>query len=111
MNIISQSDNLSPREIFRMMEEAEALKNYNGMTFDIDAYVLYEDIDKKTGEMRKILAIRTDSGTILGTNSATVIATFDRMLNALGFPIQNVQVSLTENKKSGRQFANLHLVD
>ena len=111
MNILAKSENLSDREVFRMTEEAGKFNDNKGRTFDMDAYVLYEDVDKKTGEMKTILTIRTDDGDVIGTNSATVIGTFKRMVDALGFPIANVQIIADTNRKSGREFLNLHLAD
>ena len=110
MNILAKSEGLSDREVFAMTEDAAKFKDNIDRTLDILEYVLYEDADKKTGEMRDLLAIKTDDGDVLGTNSQTVINTFKRAVSTLGFPLTNVRIVQETNPKSGRDFINIKLV-
>lgn len=110
MNILAKSEGLSDRDVFTMTEDAAKFDNNVGRKMDILEYVLYEDADKKTGEMRELLAIKTDDGDVLGTNSHTIIGTFKRAISTLGFPIKNVEIVKKLNPKTEREFLNIKLV-
>ena len=102
MNIIMQSDGLTKKQIFNITNGASnKLSTYDGVVMTIVEYILYEDKNQQ-GQDQKLLAIVTEEGDIMTTNSATVIRSFESMIEQ-GFelPITDVQI-VSRTTKNGR---------
>lgn len=59
------------------------LSDMVGQRIQVKAYVLIEDIDRETGEARKGLNVLTEDGEVVGTNSQSFIAGFERFLECM----------------------------
>ena len=111
MNIIETSTGLNDRQIFNITQgkEVQKLKDNDGRQFDIVEYIIYEDADAKTGEMRELLAFMTDDGDIIGTNSPTVIKTFRAMKEQFKLPFTDIKI-VSDVSKNGQTFYDIALV-
>ena len=109
-NIISKSEGLNKRAVFTIMNgQSGKLSTYDGVQFTIKDYILYEDVNQQ-GQNQKLLAIVTEDGDIMTTNSGTAIRTFEKMLEQ-GFelPIEDVQI-VSGTTKAGRTYYDLKLI-
>lgn len=115
LNVISQSGIDDSRLSFKILNgKCERLRDAVGTVFDVTGYVMSEQEDAD-GEPVKILSICTDTGRVYGTNSPTVIRTFEAML--LSFPaptaespLQGITVRSCESKK-GRTYIDLDFAE
>lgn len=110
MTIISKSERLSERQIFQLTKSGNLakVKDNVGRRFDIVDYVLYTDVNTKTGEEIELLAVITDDGDALATNSKTVIRSFKDMIDVFPLPITDVEI-VSSVSKNGRDFYNIIL--
>lgn len=110
MNIIEASAGLNKRQIFSITQGSgvQKLKDNDGRQFDIVDYIIYEDADSKTGEMRELLAFVTDDGDIIGTNSPTVIRTFRALKEQFELPFTDIKI-VSDVSKNGRTFYDIAL--
>ena len=108
MKIIEKSAGLNERQVFTITHGNNLVKlsDNDGRQFDIVEYILYSDADPKTGEERELLALVTNDGDILSTNSATVIRTFRDMLEQFELPIKDVVIE-SGTSKNGRTFYDI----
>ena len=108
--IIEKSANLDARQTFKMMTGSDLTKisDCNGREFDIDAYVIYSDLNQRSGEEQEILTFATSDGDVICTNSGTVIRKFRTMLESFELPIRDVIV-ISGTSKGGRTYYDLDL--
>lgn len=111
MKIIEKSAGLSDRQVFNIAHgnAVEKMSDHDGRVIDIVEYVLYTDTDTKTGTEKELLAVATNDGDIIGTNSATVITTFRAMVEQFGMPLLSVEIK-GGISKNGRKFFDLSFV-
>lgn len=64
-------------------EQSENLKSRDGQRFGVLAYVLFEDTNRKTGELTKILKVLDEEHKLLGTGSAPFIQQFENYLTCM----------------------------
>lgn len=115
INILSQSGITDSKLAFKILNgKCERLREAVGTVFDITGYVLSEQ-ENADGEIVKILSITTDTGRVYGTNSPTVVRTFESMI--LTFPAPTPETPLTgitvrscESKK-GRTYIDLDFAE
>lgn len=109
--IIEKSENLDARQTFKMTasDNLTKISDCNGRQFDIDAYVIYTDINSRSGEEQEILTFATSDGDIICTNSATVLRKFRTMLECFPLPIKDVIVK-SGTSKGGRTYYDLDLI-
>lgn len=107
MTIIKQSAGLEKKQIFNVTNgQSEKLSTFDGVMITIKDYLLYEDLNQQ-GQPQKLLALVTEDGDIMTTNSSTVIRTFERMLEQeFELPITDVMV-VSGTTKAGRTFYDL----
>lgn len=108
--IIEKSENLDARQLFNMTtgDDLTKISECNGRQFDIEAYVIYTDINGRSGEEQEILTFATSDRDIICTNSATVIRKFRTMLECFTLPITDVIVK-SGTSKGGRTYYDLGL--
>lgn len=72
-NIIKQSRELSKQEIYflTMSPKNDSMKNHVGERFEVSAWLIFEDEDKKTGQLRQVLSILTPENETFSTVSET----------------------------------------
>lgn len=87
-----------------MSPKMRNMKELKGSTLDVEAWCKYEDVDAKTSELRPILSIMTPEGEVFGTNSATFIDDFEKMVELFGPDgVEAVEI-ISGTSKAGREF-------
>lgn len=106
MKVLSTSKELSKKEAFALANDAGKLSEIEGETIEVAAYMFYEDTDSKTGEVKKILAIKTAEGLIYGTNSETFQKKFsDIMTNVYDDDSEPAMITIVSGvSKAGRKY-------
>ena len=108
-NIIEKSRELSNQELYllTMNPKADSVKNHVGERFDVAAWLLFEDVDKKTGQVHSVLSILTPENEVFSTISPTFQADFMAMAelfhNDFAFEI------ISGTSKAGREFVTCAL--
>lgn len=108
MRIVKSSPELSPVDIYKltMNPNATKMKEVAGQRLEVAAYAVYEDVDKKSGELQNILAIKTPEGEVFATNSRTFIEEFEKMVDFFGgydMRVDAIEV-ITGTSKAGRDY-------
>lgn len=108
MQIINSSKNLKTVDIYRLTKSPNTKKmsEAKGERIELSAWALYQDADKKTGELREILAVSDSKGNSYATNSPTFIADFVEMVNLFeeaGETVPAITV-ISGTSKAGREF-------
>ena len=114
MEIIKMSKNVEGADLYYLTTspEIEKMTSVKGEILALDKWALFADADRKTGEMRKILSIKSGDK-MYATNSATFIESFEAMLecfDTMGLEIHHIRVS-TATSKSDREFINCVYAD
>lgn len=103
-NIIKQSRELSKQEIYllTMSPKNDSMKNHKGERFEVSAWLIFEDVDKKTGELHQVLSVLTPENETFSTVSETFQNDFLEMAelfdNDFSFEV------MSGESKSGREF-------
>lgn len=110
MKIIESSANLTPKEIYNltMSPKTFKMKDAIGSRIEIEAWALYEDVNKKSGEIQEVLAIMTPDGEIFATNSPTFKDDFFQMQElflGMGETVHAISV-ISGTSKAGREFVS-----
>lgn len=108
MKIINSSENLTAKDIYNLTKSPRSQKMRSAVDSRIEVarWALYEDVDKKTGELHEVLSIETSEGEIFATNSTTFKEDFLDMLDLfrdMGETVHAITV-ITGVSKSGREF-------
>ena len=108
MKIIDSSENLTAKEVYDLTKNPRCQKMRSAVDsrIEITRWALYEDVNKKTGEIQEILSIETPEGEIFATNSPTFKDDFLDMLDLfrdMGETVHAISV-ITGVSKSGREF-------
>lgn len=108
MKIIEASKNLTPWEIYNltMSPATQKMKSAIGQRIEICAWALYEDVNKKTGEVQEVLSVITPEGEIFATNSPTFKENFYDMFSLfqdMGEEVHAITVT-SGTSKAGREF-------
>lgn len=103
-NIINKSRELSNQELYllTMSPKADSVKNHVGERIDVSAWLVYEDVDKKSGEVHTLLSVLTPENDVLSSISPTFQEDFMNMAelfhNDFAFEI------ISGKSKAGREF-------
>lgn len=108
MKIIEASKNLTPKEIYNLTRSpaTQKMKSVIGQRIEISAWALYEDVNKKTGDIQEVLSIITTEGEIFATNSPTFKEDFSDMFQIfrdMGEEVHAITVT-SGISKAGREF-------
>ena len=111
MEIIAKSENLTDRELFKMVngDGLGRIKDNAGRVIDIVGYVMYTDINQSDGKEHTIVVFKTADGDFIASNSPTVVRSFEAMVKCFEFPLEGVEI-VSGKSKAGREFYNLALV-
>lgn len=108
MEILNASANLTTVDIYRLTKapNTQRMKDAIGQRIELSKWVVYEDENKKTGEMQKILAIATPEGETFATNSPTFINDFLDMMELFTGAGELVPAIIVESgiSKAEREF-------
>ena len=108
-NIIEKSREFSNQELYylTMSPKADSVKNHVGERIKVSAWVVFEDVDKKTGEVHEVLSVLTPEYEVFSTISPTFRADFKDMAelfnNDFAFEI------ISGKSKAGREFVTCAL--
>lgn len=108
MTIIKASANLSTVDIYRLTKAPNARKmsDAKGQRIPLHKWAIYEDVNRKTGEVHSILSIASDDGTVHATNSPTFVNDFASMVELFETAGETVPAVVVESgmSKGGREF-------
>lgn len=111
VEIIKCSEELTDREKFKLTDSfgAERTSDHEGEVFSIVKYIIYKTVNKD-GEPVTMLRFVTDTGTVIGTSSSLMIERFEKMLDMLGMPLEDVAIVSGVSKQYGNKYYTLALV-
>lgn len=110
MNILkSYPEAMSKREAMKLTDAASTKKmiELSGSVITPDKWIIYEDADFRTGELKKVLTIEAD-GELFGTISAVFIRQFEKYAEQLGEDLGSLKV-VTGETKTGRDYVTCEL--
>lgn len=82
----------------------QRLSTCEGQVLDVAAWCLYEDEDRKNGEIRRLLSIETPEGEVYTSNSSTVISEFLKLVDMFGADgVEAVEI-ISGMSKNGRKY-------
>ena len=108
-NIINKSRELSNQELYllTMSPKADSVKNHVGERIDVSAWALFEDVDKKSGEVHSVLSVLTPDNKVFSSISPTFQSDFFDMAelfhNDFAFEV------ISGKSKAGREFVTCAL--
>lgn len=109
MKVIYSSGDLDGNLEYKLTytDDARPLTEADGMRIDVDAFILYEDVDKRSGDMRTFVKIADCDGTVYTSGGAVVLRKFREAIDFLarkpGWRIGYVTPS-SGTSKAGRHF-------
>lgn len=105
MKILYQSPNLTNKDAYNITTcpNAQKMRSAAGMVLELDGYVYYSDIDRKTGEEKHVIALRTKDGDVYATNSPTFAADFQEACEFAGEELHTIEV-IEGTSRNGRPF-------
>lgn len=107
MQIIKASKDLTNVDVYKMTKGTGTTKvsDYAGLVFTVDAFVVFEDVNRQTGQIMSIASIRTADGKILVSNSPTFVEAFNDIVDIFGENIPELKI-VEGKSKAGRTFYN-----
>ena len=108
-NIINQSRELTNQEIYflTMSPKSGSVKDHVGERIKVSAWVVFEDTDKKNGEVHEVLSILTPDNEVFSSVSPTFKGDFMDMAelfhNDFSFEI------VSGKSKAGREYVTCYL--
>ena len=113
MNML-KTNATTPAEIYNltMNPQTRKMSDFKGSTIRLTRYCLYEDVDARTDEVKEILTIMDESGTVYGTNSKTFQDDFFKMVElfeSMGASVNEIAV-ISGISKSGREFITCQFI-
>lgn len=108
-NITNKSRELTNQELYllTMSPKAESVKKHVSERIDVSAWAVFEDIDKKTGEVHEVLSVLTPDNEVFSTISPTFQKDFLDMAelfhNDFAFEV------ISGTSKAGREFVTCAL--
>ena len=108
-NITNKSRELTKQELYflTMSPKSESVKNHIGERFDVSAWLVFEDVDKKSGEVHSVLSILTTENEVVSSVSPTFQRDFMDMAELFNNEFSFEVVSGTS--KAGREFVTCAL--
>ena len=110
MKIIkSYPEELDKRNAYKLTrsQSVQKMQDAAGSTLTPSAWVLFEDEDSRTGEIKTVLIIH-DGGELFGTISKTFINSFLDIVENFGGDVGSINV-VSGKAKSGRDFITCEL--
>lgn len=108
-NIVNKSRELSNQELYllTMSPKASSMKNHVGERIEVSAWLVFEDVDKKSGEVHDVLSVLTPENETFSTISKTFMSDFldmaDLFHNDFAFEV------ISGKSKAGREFVTCAL--
>lgn len=104
MDIILKSrEDLTKEDLyFLVATEAGKMQDLKGQTVTVKDWVIADDVDKSTGEIKTILFVRS-SDKRYATVSSTFIESFKTIISCFGTEFSKIKINSGKSKK-GREF-------
>ena len=108
-NVKNKSRELNNQELYllTMSPKADSVKNHVGERIEVSAWVVYEDVDKKSGEVHDVLSVLTPDNEVFSSISPTFQSDFLDMAelfhNDFAFEV------ISGKSKAGREFVTCAL--
>ena len=108
-NVKNKSRELNNQELYllTMSPKADSVKNHVGERIEVSAWVVYEDVDKKSGEVHDVLSVLTPDNEVFSSISPTFQSDFLDMAelfhNEFAFEV------ISGKSKAGREFVTCAL--
>lgn len=108
-NVKNKSRELNNQELYllTMSPKADSVKNHVGERIEVSAWVVYEDVDKKSGEVHDVLSVLTPDNEVFCSISPTFQSDFLDMAelfhNEFAFEV------ISGKSKAGREFVTCAL--
>ncbi len=98
-------ENMDGRSQYKMMKSPEVKKmsDAEDSILEVNAWILYSDIDQKTGDERIVLVIKTTDEEMFGTISDTFKREFDDIVGFFGEDVGSIKV-ISGQSKAGRKY-------
>ena len=98
-------ENMDKRMSYNLMNsnETHKMSDAEGSVLQVKAWVIYEDEDPRTHEVKKVCSIQTADDEIFGTISPTFIREFEKIVNFFGGDVGDIKV-ISGTSKNGRTF-------
>lgn len=111
MEIIKKSRETLDKKDLYMMLTSKAIKKMSEApeTLKIEDYVIYNDVRRDTGEIQKLISIKSDQG-VFASNSITFIECFESIVECFGSDFKTIKI-FKEKSNRGREFLNCTYVD
>lgn len=119
MTILETSRQFTTRELYALTKDpiVEKLSEHSGQKLNVTGYCIFEDPDKKTGELKTLLSLEITEGAPIATNSPTVQQSFKDIIeiyratgNDNPYPF-TIEVFTKKANASGRPYLNIRLVE
>ena len=97
---------LSNKQLYAltMSPKTQKMSDAKGSKIEVAAVCIYEDVDKKSGELREVMTILSPEGEIFATNSSTFMDDFNRMCDLFGDDGVTAIEVISGTSKAGREF-------
>ncbi len=105
MTIIKRSrEDLTKADLYKMVTDKtiKKMSTVTGQNLDIEDYVIYEEVNNSTGEIMRILSVKTKTGAY-ATNSPTFIESFEKIIECFGSDFKTIGV-LEDTSRAGRKY-------
>lgn len=105
--------NFNKIDMINVVSSAQDIKQTAGQVLTLTGVYIYEDIDKETGELRPVGAIKSNDGMIFGFTSSTLIECAKRIADVLKEDdVNEVDVkTISRESKAGRTFYQFVVTD
>lgn len=103
-------ETMTAKDKYLMLKNPESIKmsDAKNAVLKPEAYVLFEDANVSTGEVSRIVSIRSE-GKVYATNSASFIREFELIAEAFGDDMPPIKVTTGKSSK-GRQYISCEIV-
>lgn len=104
MEILKRSrESLDKKDLYFMITDKSVKKiSENIGKMKVIDYVLYEDVSRQTGEIYKVLSIKSDTG-VYASNSPTLIECFEQIVECFGSDFTEIEIYKSKSNR-GREF-------
>lgn len=103
MELKQQSNNVDKKLAYKLSHQTNKMSDLVGSPVKAEAFIIYEDADIKTGEMKEVVSILVD-GKAYATISSTFIREFKDLVNVFGDEeLPEIEV-VSGKSKAGREF-------
>lgn len=105
MEILRKSrEDMNKKDLYFLVTspEIKKMRELSGTTVNLIDWVMFNSVDRETGESYKVISIKTDSG-VYATNSPTMIEGFEQIVECFGNEFNAINIFEGKSNK-GRSF-------